>query len=87
MLDIAQILSQPEQQNPSAVMITDAQDDIEYVNLKFTHITGYVPDEVIGKTPRILKSDQTSVGEHQELWRAIKAGGDRDIRRCSGPHL
>jgi PAS domain S-box-containing protein len=69
-------LSQAVEQNPSAVMITDAQGNIQYVNLKFTHITGYVPDEVIGKTPRILKSDQTSVEEHQELWRAITAGGE-----------
>ncbi len=40
-------------------MITDAQGNIEFINPKFTEITGYSMDEVIGKNPRFLKADQT----------------------------
>ncbi len=37
-------------------MITDIAGNIEYVNPKFTEITGYTFDEVIAKNPRLLKN-------------------------------
>lgn len=39
----------------SAIMITNADDEIQYVNEKFCEVTGYRPDEVIGKHAGILK--------------------------------
>ena len=45
-----------------------------YVNPKFTEVTGYTYDEVIGKNPRILKSGYTSLEEYQELWKTIANG-------------
>lgn len=43
---------------PSAIMITDQTHHIMRVNRAFSEITGYTADEVIGKTPSILRSDQ-----------------------------
>ena len=58
----------------SAVLITDNQGAIEYVNRKFTQLTGYPPEEAIGKNPRILKSDVTHRDVYDDLWRTILSG-------------
>ncbi len=69
-------LSRAVEQSPASVMVTDTEGAIEYVNPKFTAVTGYAPEEVIGKNPRILKSGHTSSEEYRELWRTITAGGE-----------
>lgn len=76
------------EQSASAVMITDAKGVIEYVNPQFTGMTGYSRDEVIGLTPRILKSGMRSPAEYAELWRVLRAGrqwrGEFHNRRKDG---
>ena len=67
-------LSQAVEQSPVLVTITDTQGVIEYVNPKFVEITGYTPEEVIGKTPTILKSGHTSEEEYRAMWRQILGG-------------
>jgi PAS domain S-box-containing protein len=67
-------LSQAVEQSPASVVITDTRGDIEYVNKKFTDITGYLPQEVIGANPRILKSGYTSTEEYEKLWNVITSG-------------
>ncbi|MFC1857463.1 transporter substrate-binding domain-containing protein [Thermodesulfobacteriota bacterium] len=67
-------LTRAVEDNPMAVIITDRQGTIEYVNPKFTDITGYESDEAIGQNPRILKSDQHSQEFFKELWETILAG-------------
>lgn len=67
-------LSRAVEQNPSAVFITNTQGTIEYVNAKFTDITGYTADDAIGKTPRLIKSDDTLPSVHADLWRTIESG-------------
>lgn len=62
------------QQSPSSIMITDLNAVIEYVNPKFTSITGYEFDEVIGQRPSIIKSDELGTAEYEDLWRTIKSG-------------
>lgn len=67
-------LSQAVEQSPAMTIITDIAGDIEYVNMRFTDVTGYTPEEVVGKNPRILKAGEVPPETYQELWRAIKAG-------------
>jgi PAS domain S-box-containing protein len=67
-------LSRAVEQSASAVMITDASGNIEYVNPKFAQITGYKVDEVIAKNPRILKSGERDNEEYRKLWETISAG-------------
>jgi diguanylate cyclase (GGDEF)-like protein/PAS domain S-box-containing protein len=67
-------LSNAVKQSPVSVVITDTKGIIEYVNPRFTELTGYTPDEVIGKTPRILKSGKTSASEYKRLWDTITQG-------------
>ena len=69
-------LSRAVEQSPNTVMIANTDAEIEYVNPKFTELTGYSADEVIGKNPRILKSGETSEREYEELWKTITEGGE-----------
>ncbi len=67
-------LSWAVQQSPASIVITDLDGNIEYVNPKFTEITGYTLDEVIGKNPRILQGGCTSQEEYEQLWQTVTAG-------------
>lgn len=60
--------------SPSTIIITDASGTIEYVNPKFTQITGYEPEEAIGQNPRILKSGSVAADVYQNLWASITSG-------------
>lgn len=58
------------------VAITDANQCILRVNRSFTEITGFDADEVIGKTPRILKSGRQDSGFYAAMWESIKRTGN-----------
>ncbi|MCW9032760.1 MAG: EAL domain-containing protein [Alphaproteobacteria bacterium] len=73
--DALQMLYKAVEQSPDAVMITDAEGIIEYVNPYFEEITGYQESEVIGKNPNILKSGETPQDTYKELWETITEGG------------
>jgi hypothetical protein len=66
--------SRSVEQTPSIVVITKLNGNIEYVNPKFTKVTGYAPDEVINKNPRILKSGKTPSETYTALWQTITSG-------------
>ncbi len=68
------LLSRAVEQNPASVVITDLQGNIEYVNPRFTEITGYTFQEAVGKNSRILKSGKTPVEEYKRLWKTITSG-------------
>jgi PAS domain S-box-containing protein len=68
-------LSQAIAQSPVSIVITDAEGTIEFVNDKFTQVTGYPAAEALGQNPRILKSGETPDEEYRRLWRTIKSGG------------
>jgi two-component system, cell cycle sensor histidine kinase and response regulator CckA len=61
-------------QSPASVFITDPDGTIQYVNARFTAITGYAAAEAIGKTPRILKSGLTPPEYYKALWTTIQNG-------------
>lgn len=61
-----------------AVLITEAEPFSEpgpkiiYVNEAFTKMTGYTPEEVIGKTPRILQGPKSDRAELARLGKALR---------------
>ena len=69
-------LSHAVEQAPVSFVITDVQGAIEYVNPKFTAMTGYSLEEARGQNPRLLKSGNQSPEFYAELWRTILAGGE-----------
>ncbi len=67
-------LSLAVEQSPNVVVITDVAGQIEYVNHRFTDITGYDPEEVLGKTPRMLSSGETAKEIYTDLWETLLSG-------------
>lgn len=54
-----------------AIMITDRDARILRVNHAFTGVTGYAPEEVIGRTPAILKSGRHEPEFYVAMWHAL----------------
>ncbi len=63
--------SQAVAQSPVSVVVTDVTGAIEFVNPKFTAVSGYTFEEVRGKNPRFLRSGHTSNEEYKTLWETI----------------
>jgi two-component system cell cycle sensor histidine kinase/response regulator CckA len=73
-------LSRAVEQSADAVMITNRDGLIEYVNPAFEALSGFSYEEVEGKTPRILKSGELNPSAYEKLWQTILAGNVyRDI--------
>ena len=69
-------LSRAVESSSSGVIITDLDGTIEYINEKFTEITGYSREEVIGQNTRILQSGETPDKVYVEMWENIATGGE-----------
>ena len=67
-------LSQAVEQSPVSIVITNPSGNIEYVNPRFTQLTGYTAEEVMGGNPRLLQSGETPVETYTELWATITSG-------------
>jgi PAS domain S-box-containing protein len=62
------------EQSPASIVITDLQGNIEYVNPKFTEVTGYSSDEALGQNPRILRSGTMASEVYNQLWNSLAEG-------------
>src|SRR5690349_3546513 len=72
--ELLQLQSDALEASANAVVITDATGTIQWVNRAFVELTGYPRDEVIGKNPRLLKSDIHDPGFYLRMWQTIRAG-------------
>ncbi len=60
--------------SPDSIFITDTQGLIRYVNPAFTTITGWTREEIIGKPPGVLKSEQMATGFYTDMWGTLRDG-------------
>jgi PAS domain S-box-containing protein len=74
-------LSLAIEQSPGAIMITDRNNRIEYVNQGFTRMTGYAPEEMLGKTaswecehPQGNCDTDCGIMMSEEKWKAERQG-------------
>jgi len=58
----------------NAVFVTDLEGTIQYINPAFTKVYGFSPEEVIGKSPRLLRSGLTPDDQYKSFWQALLAG-------------
>lgn len=63
------------EQTADSVLITDIDHRIQYVNPAFTRITGYEPEEVLGKTPAMMRSGRTPWIVYRRMWSAVARRG------------
>jgi diguanylate cyclase (GGDEF)-like protein/PAS domain S-box-containing protein len=57
-----------------AIVITDHEGKIVWLNQAFTTLTGYSKEEVLGKNPHLLKSGEQSETHYAKLWSTISLG-------------
>jgi len=62
------------EQSGSSILITDINGNIEYVNPAFLKVSGYSMEEVIGKNPKIFKTDYHNSEYYKTLWKSIMKG-------------
>lgn len=67
-------LNQAMEQSPVSVLITDTDGIIQYVNPKFTQVTGYSAEEAIGQNPRLLQSGEHPPEFYRDMWDTLIAG-------------
>jgi len=73
------------EQSPNGVAITDSQAIVEYVNPKYTEISGYTPQDVLGSPVRIVGSEEYTTDEYRNMWQSIISSGNwrREFRRST----
>jgi PAS domain S-box-containing protein len=74
--DLIRKLSSAVQQSPSMVIVCDVAGTIEYVNPKFTAITGYDPYEVIDQNLRSLMTNASPLDTFESIWSAVSGGSE-----------
>ena len=68
------VLGAALENSPSAVVITDAQGRIAWVNPQYERTTGYALHEVVGQKPSVIASGQTPAETYREMWCQLMAG-------------
>ncbi len=69
-------LARALEQSPIAIMITDENGVVEYINFRFTEITGYTYEETIGQNLRNYKTPDDDAEIFLDIWRTIKEGDE-----------
>lgn len=59
------------EQSPTAIIITDVKGTITYANKRFSAITGYTLEELLGNNPRLLKSGLHDNDFYENLWDTV----------------
>lgn len=70
------VLSSAVEQSSVVIVITDTDGTVEYVNPKFTEVTGHAREEALGKNPNILSAGMHTTEFYKELWDTITSGSD-----------
>jgi len=68
------LLSAAVEQATDSVVVTDVAGVIQYVNPTFERTTGYSREEVVGQTPRILKSGKHDAEYYRDMWDTLTRG-------------
>jgi diguanylate cyclase (GGDEF)-like protein/PAS domain S-box-containing protein len=62
-------------ESQESLMITDAYGVILRVNKAFTETTGYSTQELVGQTPRLLKSGRHNAEFYRAMWETLRSAG------------
>ncbi|MBV5278047.1 MAG: diguanylate cyclase [Campylobacteraceae bacterium] len=78
------------EQSSTSVIITDIDAQVEYVNPRFSEITGYSADEIVRQNPRILQSGLMPQEIYSDMWKQLASGltwkGELYNKRKNGEH-
>jgi PAS domain S-box-containing protein len=67
------------QHSHEVIFMTDTKGVINYINPQFEKFYQYKSDQIIGKTPKLLKSGQKSDEFYSEFWQNLMEGNNLNI--------
>ncbi len=81
-------LSRAVEQSPVAIVITDPAGHAQYVNPKFTEVSGRTLEEILERNLPVLRDGHASEESYQQFWATVRAGnewrGEFSTRRADG---
>ena len=69
-------LSRAVEQSPVAMAITDAEGHVQYVNAKFTQMTGYTLEQILDNDVQVLREGHPDEASFRKFWDTVRAGGE-----------
>lgn len=69
-----ELLATALESTANAIIITNRQGEITWVNTAFSKMTCYTIDEAVGKNPRVLKSGKHDAEFYTKMWDTISSG-------------
>ena len=69
-------LSRAVEQSPIAMVITDAEGAVQYVNAKFIEVTGYTLEMIIENNIQVLREIHADEASYAKFWETIRAGSE-----------
>ncbi|UCF20552.1 MAG: response regulator [Gemmatimonadota bacterium] len=73
-MEASMLLATAVEQSAEAILITDTNGVIQYVNPSFSRITGYSQEEAVGETPRLVRSGRHDDPFYGQLWQTLLRG-------------
>ena len=69
-------LSRAVEQSPVSIVITDVDGHAQYVNSKFTEMSGRTLEDFLDQSTQVLRDGHPSDAAYNEFWQTLTAGGE-----------
>ncbi len=69
-------LSRAVEQSPVSIVITDLDGRAQYVNSKFTAVTGHTLEDILDRNIEVLRDGHPDQSSYDAFWTAIRGGGE-----------
>ena len=69
-------LSRAVEQSPVSIVITDVDGRAQYVNSKFTEMSGQTLEDLMSDRAQVLRDGHSSDASYEEFWKTLRAGGE-----------
>ncbi|MEN9637265.1 MAG: hypothetical protein RL077_5669 [Verrucomicrobiota bacterium] len=69
-------LSRAVEQSPVAIVITDLDGQAQYVNSKFTAVSGHTLEHLLDNRIEVLRDGHPNEASYQTFWATVRAGGE-----------
>jgi len=69
-------LSRAVEQSPVAIVITDVDGRAQYVNSKFTAVTGHTLEDILDRNIEVLREGHRDAVSYEKFWATVRAGDE-----------
>ncbi len=69
-------LSRAVEQSPVSIVITDLEGHAQYVNSKFTAVSGHTLEDLLDSNIEVLRDGHPNEASFQKFWETVRAGGE-----------